>query len=205
MTKHDFTDIETQLRDAFRNSPEMHDIEAPEDFLSSVMESLPCEREEKHHTSMRSGIISFWSMLRNAMTRPVSITTSPLQVMAALLIIICSVTTYRIQSVPEYTASHSTVRLQPVEFTLPDPDKAFTSAVVIGSFNHWQETGFEMKYDTEKRAWILEHELPAGEYQYIFLVDGNAPVSDPSAALYVNDSFGNQNALLQVRGAMHEL
>jgi 1,4-alpha-glucan branching enzyme len=95
--------------------------------------------------------------------------------------------------------------LKPVAFTLHDPHRKFSSAVVIGSFNKWQSRGFEMTYDESQQTWVLEHALPAGDYQYVFLIDGESSMPDPRAVFYIQDSFGNKNSLLQVGGVQHAL
>jgi len=52
---------------------------------------------------------------------------------------------------------------------------------------------------------VLEHALPSGDYEYVFLVNGESSMPDPRAVFYVQDSFGNKNSLLQVSGVQHEL
>jgi len=40
--------------------------------------------------------------------------------------------------------------------------------------------------------------LPPGNYEYVFVVDGERWVADPRAARYRPDGFGNNNAMLTV-------
>ena len=48
--------------------------------------------------------------------------------------------------------------------------------------------------------------LPAGQHEYMFVVDGERWVADPLAGRYVDDGFGagRQNAVLIVRRASSE-
>lgn len=209
MKKNKIVSTEDQLRELFRED-DFLDVEPPDDFVQNVMGSLPNRTPETSSGFDRFSRVmrSCWELFSN----PVTVNISPLQIAASLAVVLCSISflydlPYRKQG-RLVEAVHTTpvgLRLKAVSFALPDPDRKFSSAVVIGSFNKWQSQGFEMSYDEEKDAWVLEHELPPGDYEYVFLVDGDAPMPDPRAAFYVQDNFGNKNALLQVGGVMHDL
>ena len=55
-----------------------------------------------------------------------------------------------------------------------------------------------MKKDETKGAWTLVLQLPAGRYEYAFVLDGQTIIPDPLAEFYEDDGFGNQNGVLIV-------
>jgi len=74
---------------------------------------------------------------------------------------------------------------------------------VIGNFNEWHPTGFEMHRNDQSQPWSIQLQLPPGRYEYSFLVDGQKIIADPQAPFYQDDGFGNQNGVLIV-GNSHE-
>ena len=68
---------------------------------------------------------------------------------------------------------------------------------LTGDFNQWQAS-----MPLRKKAdgtWVAELPLAPGNYEYVFVVDGERWVADPRAASYRNDGFGNRNAVLSVQ------
>ena len=64
---------------------------------------------------------------------------------------------------------------------------------VAGSFNNWNQSQFLFtRVDGE---WICKINLPAGNYEYKFIVDGNWLV-DPRNPKTKNDERGNENSVL---------
>jgi len=57
-----------------------------------------------------------------------------------------------------------------------------------------------MWYSVEAGAWMLEAELPPGDHEYLFLVNGERLVPDPLAPLTRDDGFGNRNSIMFVVG-----
>lgn len=76
---------------------------------------------------------------------------------------------------------------------------------LIGSFNQWRPGDFLMKWDESRKLWTVSLDLQKGRYEYAFLVDGEAVVSDPKAFMHRDDGFGNKNSILIVeRNNGHE-
>jgi len=75
------------------------------------------------------------------------------------------------------------------------------SVEVVGSFNDWSRGVLHLSDDDGDGIWHAEAVLPAGQHEYMFVVDGERWVSDPLAGRYVDDGFGagQQNSLLIVR------
>lgn len=75
------------------------------------------------------------------------------------------------------------------------------SVEVVGSFNDWQRGALALRDEDHDGIWHGAVVLPAGQHEYMFVVDGERWVADPLAGRYVDDGFGagRQNALLIVR------
>ena len=65
---------------------------------------------------------------------------------------------------------------------------------LVGDFNQWRVCDAAL-VRVEEDLWTISMELPRGRHEYMFVVDGSW-VTDPGAVAYVNDGFGNRNALL---------
>jgi hypothetical protein len=77
------------------------------------------------------------------------------------------------------------------------------SVDVVGSFNDWSRGALSLRDEDNDGIWHGVAVLPAGQHEYMFVVDGERWVADPLAGRYVDDGFGSgrENALLIVRGA----
>lgn len=75
-------------------------------------------------------------------------------------------------------------------------DHGARSAAVAGSFNDWDATRTPMQA-TAEGSWKATVWLPAGRYEYRFVVDGQW-ISDPSARESVQNTFGSTNSVLVV-------
>src|SRR2546426_285325 len=73
------------------------------------------------------------------------------------------------------------------------------SVEVVGSFTDWRSGAIPLQDDDHDGVWQTEVVLPAGEHEYMFVVDGERWVADPLAGRYVDDGFGRQNAIIIVR------
>lgn len=69
------------------------------------------------------------------------------------------------------------------------------SVVLIGDFNGWGSTAEVKLAPSGNGTWSVTVPLPAGRYQYAFLIDGQRWVTDPRAEQRVNDDFGRQSAV----------
>lgn len=68
---------------------------------------------------------------------------------------------------------------------------------LAGDFNKWSAERGLMKQENSG-IWTLEVSLQPGTYHYMFVVDGEAWVTDPHAESYRDDGFGNRNSVLRV-------
>lgn len=65
---------------------------------------------------------------------------------------------------------------------------------IAGDFNNWNQSQF--LFSKEGGEWVCRVNLPAGSYQYKFIVDGNW-LTDPNNPKIVHDERGNENSLLR--------
>jgi len=72
------------------------------------------------------------------------------------------------------------------------------SVALIGDFNGWGSMAQVKLAPSGNGVWSVTVSLPAGRYQYAFLVNGKRWVTDPRAEQHVNDDFGRQNAVVTI-------
>jgi hypothetical protein len=69
-----------------------------------------------------------------------------------------------------------------------------TEVLLVGAFNGWQPVPL---VQTGPGRWSVQVELPPGEHEFLYLVDGD-PYVPPDAPLLRPDGFGGANAVLVV-------
>jgi 1,4-alpha-glucan branching enzyme len=69
---------------------------------------------------------------------------------------------------------------------------------VAGTFNGWNAAARPMSDGDGDGIWEVRFRLPAGEYAYQFVVDGDTWITDPFADVFEDDGFGGRNARLVV-------
>jgi len=82
-----------------------------------------------------------------------------------------------------------------VAFSLSAPEAK--RVAVLGDFNKWRDNTHLMKKD-ENGVWHKIAMLPAGRYEYRFLVDGQW-CNDPKNDQACWNCFGTQNNIFDVR------
>lgn len=172
--------------DIQRNIQRMPEADVPFDFSKKVMAGLEPKKP------------SFWLRIKLWLTGPMSLTFTPLQTVPALACVIALVMVGVVQM--SDPVQDEGIRLTTIRFSMSDSNKAAQTVSVIGSFNEWKTEQSVMWYDDENGKWILEAQLPPGDHEYVFLVDGTRLVPDPQAAMTRDDGFGNKNSILFVNG-----
>lgn len=81
-----------------------------------------------------------------------------------------------------------------LQFSLYAPQARHVA--LIGDFNGWGSMAEVKLAPVGKGIWSVNVALPAGRYQYAFLVNGQHWVTDPRAQQHVKDDFGRQNAVI---------
>ena len=92
-----------------------------------------------------------------------------------------------------YTSGPSSNALR---FSLYSPQAH--SVALIGDFNGWGSMAQVKLTPCGNGMWSVTVPLPAGRYQYAFLVNGKRWVTDPRAEQHVNHDFGSQNAVVTI-------
>ena len=75
------------------------------------------------------------------------------------------------------------------------------SVHVVGSFNDWRPGSIALEDVDQDGVWRATVVLPAGAYEYMFVVDGERWVPDHLADRTVEDDFGRENSVVIVRAA----
>jgi Glycogen recognition site of AMP-activated protein kinase len=70
---------------------------------------------------------------------------------------------------------------------------------VVGSFNDWRSGSISLEDRDHDGVWRAIVVLPAGTYEYMFVVDGERWVPDRLADRVVADEFGRENSVVIVR------
>lgn len=82
-----------------------------------------------------------------------------------------------------------------VLFVMDAPDAK--QVRVTGEFTNWSREGLLMHQDPVDRYWKVTVDIPPGEYEYRFIIDG-VWIRDPSNKDYIRNEFGQENSLLIV-------
>ena len=83
-------------------------------------------------------------------------------------------------------------------FTFDPAGRSLGSVAVAGSFNGWSPSAWPMRRDEGTGRWTLTRELPDGDHQYKFVLDGSEWVRDPGNPETASDGFGGLNSVLRV-------
>ena len=88
------------------------------------------------------------------------------------------------------------VETKEVEFTVhADKDK---NVFLAGEFNNWDPTAKKMSYKARKGIYTATVKLPAGKYQYKFVIDGTW-CADPENVNSVQNDQGTFNSVIEVK------
>jgi hypothetical protein len=82
-----------------------------------------------------------------------------------------------------------------VQFLYVAPEAG--AVAVAGDFNDWSAEQLPLEDPDGDGIWTGEAPLSPGLHKYMFVVDGEW-VTDPQADRYIDDGFGNRNALIEV-------
>ena len=88
--------------------------------------------------------------------------------------------------------------LTDITFSMRADATQVQSIAVVGDFNDWDPDRNPLTDVNHDGLWTTTLKLEPGRYEYMFIIDGQKWVPDPSAYQYVNDGFGNKNAVLEI-------
>ena len=87
-------------------------------------------------------------------------------------------------------------RVVDIVFTAPQA----ASVTIVGDFNGWDPLRTRLVRSSHEGLWRARLKLAPGVYQYSFVLDGSAWVSDPLAKTVLSDGFGGKNSVIIVDG-----
>ncbi len=97
---------------------------------------------------------------------------------------------------PTLTVSNVNTPVIYVQFAFAD--KSAKSVTVAGDFNDWDADATELRDTDGDGVWTGLIALRPGMHKYMFVVNGERWVTDPEAERYVDDGFGNRNAVIAI-------
>lgn len=83
-----------------------------------------------------------------------------------------------------------------VRFELLAPEAA--SVTLAGSFNAWSPAAIPLVPSATPGIWTVTLPLTLGSHEYMFVVDGQRWIADPTAHAQVDDGFGRTNSVIVV-------
>lgn len=149
-----------------------HRTSAPDGFADRVMEALPAWRKSPHRN--RRVAYGLWIIPTLAGS-------------LATVLILFSFGLLHKPTAPDHIA---------FRFELHAP--AAHRVELLGTFNDWQTGNIVLAGPDASGHWTTDVELPAGRYEYIFLVDGERWIADPKASTHLPDGFGRENTVITV-------
>jgi hypothetical protein len=149
-----------------------HRTPAPDGFTDRVMDSLPVWKKAPR----RNRLSAYGRWLIPALTSSV-----------VTVLILFSFGLIHRPAVPDQIA---------FRFELHAPEAHRVE--LLGTFNDWQAGDIVLTGPDASGHWTANVELPAGRYEYIFLVDGERWVADPKAETHRPDGFGRENTVITV-------
>ena len=97
---------------------------------------------------------------------------------------------------PTLTVSTVSTPVIYVQFAFADPDAKMVT--VAGDFNDWDAEATALRDTDGDGIWTGLIALRPGMHKYMFVVNGEKWVTDPEAERYVDDGFGNRNAVIAI-------
>lgn len=91
------------------------------------------------------------------------------------------------------SASQQTVLVR-FELQAPDAERV----ALVGSFNDWNVTAIRLTKTPATGVWTVTVPLVPGEHQYLFVLDEERWIPDPTAHALVDDGFGQKNSVIAV-------
>lgn len=146
-----------------------------------------------------------WRRAIDWVTRPRDLRVRPVTVGALAVAVLAAVLVWPSTQAPAPLAERATPAAQAngrsddgrvyVQFLYVAPEA--DQVAVAGDFNEWSEDGFLLDDPDGDGVWTGQLPLESGLHKYMFVVDGQW-VTDPTADRYIDDGFGNRNALITV-------
>ncbi len=69
---------------------------------------------------------------------------------------------------------------------------------IVGSFNQWDPEKDVLSGPDSDGMWEITIPIPEGRYEYLFLINGEKWVLDPTV-LFVDDGLGGKNSVVSIK------
>lgn len=173
---------------------EMRAEKAPSWLESRIMATLPAGVAQPWWQRAAE-----WLMQPQALTvRPATLGLAGVAVAAVMLVLVRPEPTRVLTTpvTPTLTVSNVSTPIIYVQLAFADP--AAKSVTVAGDFNDWDAEATELRDTDGDGVWTGLIALRPGMHKYMFVVNGEKWVTDPEAERYVDDGFGNRNAVIAI-------
>jgi hypothetical protein len=84
---------------------------------------------------------------------------------------------------------------RPYRFVIYQPGAQ--NVELTGSFSGWKS--IPLRLTGQSGYWETTLELPEGEHQFSYIIEGNRRLTDPTIAVREIDDFGGENSILRVK------
>lgn len=151
-------------------------LRAPEGMADRIMHGLP---DSVPAYTFAERIIQFWP--QNQWIMPATAgAVAAILMMCAIFVTLSSALTDRVL----------------VTFAIEAPDAK--QIELVGSFSNWEPGQIKLEDPDGDGRWSASVKLEEGRHEYMFLVDGEAWITDPSATIHRPDGFGRKNAIIEI-------
>jgi hypothetical protein len=161
----------------------------PLDFTETIMQRL----QPKRISFLKRLQIRFQTPLAVISLRPLT-AGAVVFVLATLLFVYQTIWLQAVSKTDHLNVANDNCSIVNFRLDLPAAEKV----AVIGSFNHWQPEGYQLRRSLADGTWQLSVPIQAGQYTYAFLVDDYYVMADPSALWELDDGFGKRNSILTI-------
>lgn len=86
-----------------------------------------------------------------------------------------------------------------VRFVMHDADAQHVA--LVGDFNGWSREATPLVPSEVDGRWVVDVVIPPGRHEYVFLIDGERWVTDPSAVSQ-RDEFGQASSVVRIGDAL---
>ncbi len=161
------------------------DVQLQPDFTAQVMQKITEE--------IPASIESWWGKALHLLTLP-RVSLKWMAALGTVLAVLFLGYSIYFSPVTQYCPNN----LAEITFSMRADASQVKSIAVVGDFNDWDPTRNLLTDENNDGIWTVTLKLEPGRYEYMFILDGQKWVPDPSAYRYVSDGFGNKNAILEI-------
>ncbi|MFZ2331393.1 MAG: zf-HC2 domain-containing protein [Atribacterota bacterium] len=161
------------------------DVQLPSDFTAQVMQKITEE--------IPASTENWWGKVLHLFTLP-RVSLKWVAALGTTLTVLFLGYSIYFSPVTQYCPNN----LSEITFSMRADADQVKSIAVVGDFNDWDPTRNLLTDENNDGIWTVTLKLEPGRYEYMFILDGQKWIPDPSAYRFVSDGFGNKNAVLEI-------